>query len=220
MAKKLRLDLTASGWVVEPTLSRTEAEAILGNKVSDHAWSGVTKAFRHFGDGKDTLGAKDTGTQGSPQEWGKLQDRSVRDLNEALARIGAVRERYPFLFSVDLLNRRKRARSQSLSSELRDAWDTVFYAVTLIERTDPEFREVPSEAELKYRLAKQIVDCLEADEIDVRLSDGRALDQMNGVAEADLTPVERLISAMGIHNAETPDAFARWLRRAVGQEPL
>lgn len=208
------------GIVLEPPLSQKESEAVYGRPILDETWSAVCHAFKQFGYHLRALEATQAHRAKDPSKlgWEALQQTTVKAMEAALGRIEAARGHGDFLREASE-NYCLRTYGRSYLSEhnadqlLREAYRKIMDAVLIIERAQPDEVETPSGAEARKILARSIVEALRTQDGSVAVSDGHCLP--DDAAESDLTPVEQLISALGIHEAERPSALSRWLRRAL-----
>lgn len=208
------------GIVREPPITRDMASTYLGAEVSKEAWLTICQAFASYGDRCDDLAASRLGKSKDPQKasWHERQKSTITALEAVLDRLESVRNHGEFL--------REASENYSLISFnasfgpevnadqiLREAYRKILDALVIIERAEPMEIDVPTDANARARLAREIKGALAQDGIALNLSDRRALPE--DAAEADLTPFEQLLSALGVHDGETPSAVARWIHRAV-----
>jgi hypothetical protein len=219
----IRAASTNSGWALDPPLQREAFEALAETAIGAEGWNDIRAAYRRFGRGQDALRASRlTRKKDDPNGWYAQKEAATRDLEVALERLGRVLAlRTEFMREATsnyFLQQYGRSGGGEIIKKLGEAHSAVLGAFVAVERADPQEIEVPSDASLRQALALEIKLAIERGGGVVTLSDGRALDCLpEGAAESDLTPFERLISAIGIHEAETPAALARWVRRAMGQ---
>lgn len=213
------------GIVMCPPMTVDAASGILGQEISLDAWAKIETAYRIFGHGLDDLSASRLSRKkGDPSGWFAQQEATAKDLETAMGRLKRVMARPLFLaeaaenYSLQTFGY---SHIDGLDRELGEAYKTILNALTVIERATPLEVEVKSEAELKGYLVRSVHAALKDAGVDVSVSDGWTLEgNPEGVALADLTGFEQLVEALGIHDTGDDgklSAFARWLRRALGQ---
>lgn len=208
------------GIVMQPPMSREAASEYLETEISLEAWSKVAQAFCKYGFSLDDLNASRASKSKDPTKasWTERQKLTVNALEGAMDRLQATRKHGEFLREASE-NYCQAEFGYSFSSEvsadrlLNEAYRKIFDAIVIIERAEPIEVEVPTNASARAILAIAIRDALSEDGIKTQLSDRRTLP--DDASEADLTPFEQLLSALGVHEGETPTAVARWIHRAV-----
>lgn len=208
------------GSVLRPPIARAEAETILGRTMPPEVWCAIERAFGEFGRGLAALAAsKAAGKKDDPLTWRGRQDATVRELEQIMTLLCRARARRGFLAECreNYALRNNALGGPHLEHLLGDAYGRVLHAIAIVERAEPMSLEVASEPQLRRGLALAVADALRDADIPVALSDGWALERMEGVSGADLTPFESLVDALGIHDSVSLGALSRWLRRAMGQ---
>ena len=206
---------------MEPPLSRPVVESIVG-PLPDDAWNAVRRAFRDLGAGLEALKpSKDNRKKDDPESWHAQTSATVRDLETALEIIerSFVDPRRRFLSEAsENYALAHHGEGPDAIDFLNEAHAATMSALVIVERALPERREVPSEAELRRHATRELAAILAKVGITSATTDGWHLDQLlEGAAESDLTAFEQLVSALGLHVAETPAALSVWVRRALAE---
>jgi hypothetical protein len=204
-----------------PPLTRSAVESIVG-PLPDDAWNAIRRAFRDLGAGLEALKAsKDNRKKDDPDGWHALRSATVRDLEAALAALERSfddpRRRFLSEASENYAFTHDGERPEAIDL-LMEAQAATLGALVIVERALPERREVSSESELRRRATRELAAILAKIGITSAATDGWNLDQLlEGAAESDLTTFEQLVSALGLHVAETPAALSVWVRRALAE---
>jgi hypothetical protein len=192
------------GIVMQPPITLKAAGHCLGAEISPEAWAGICRAFARYGFALDDLAASRASRSKGPAKasWHERQKSTVKALEAALDRLEATRKHGEFLREASdnyALATFGHSFGSELSAEcmLQDAFCKVLNALVIIERAEPMAVEVPTAASGRARLAREFCDALALDGIPLRYSDRRTLPE--DASEADLTPFEQLLSALGVH---------------------
>ncbi|SFI55892.1 hypothetical protein [Jannaschia pohangensis] len=200
----------------EPPISREAAGTEFGAEISTEAWSIIRSAYvKHAFRLQDLEGTRDNKNPNDTRGWGRRKRKAVTELNAALKGCAAINRE--FLDEADELYSMAtggNAHSYDLRRRLESVHDELTNILTVIERAEPLSREIPSEADSRRELARDVFAALES--AGANLSNGWTLSQANP-SHADLTGFEKLIELLEIHTGDTPEANAKWLREALAQ---
>jgi hypothetical protein len=207
-----------SGWVAMPPIDREEAAAILGVQVPPEAWRGIKRAFVRFSDLTAVIaGPRVNNNRDDPRSYTVARDRAEADLECALMLIMGTLEKRDIVEAMTVASMRSPDGAET-GGDLRDALKAASFAIRTAKRIVRRAVNPPvvvaSEADARKRLARDILAVLADSGLPRDLTGWTEARNAEGLAEADMTPAERLISALGVHEAETPSAFVRWVRGA------
>lgn len=206
------------GWVMDPPVSRGEAEVEFGAAITDDAWREVRAAFKRHGSRLDDLeGTRLNKNPNDQQGWHRRKSDAERNLNAAEKALAAIN--LDFLREAEELASLKQSGgrdSYESQQRLKTALDEVAFLSWILREAEPIQRELPSEAESRRILACDVFKALER--LGAELSNGWSLAQIDQPSHADLTGYERLAELLQIHQGETPAATAKWLREALAQK--
>jgi hypothetical protein len=211
-----------ASWVVFP-IDKGAAETILGCTIPDEAWQAIEAAYWQYSQRLTGLTASKTSRKkDDPQGWAARQAAATRALEDALARVDAVRSKHgDFLYEASA-NYSLQTHGYSLIGEVRKKLDEAFLlmvdALTIVERAEPIEIELPTEAAARDILVRDIFGALRAAGIEARASYGAALDQLERVTLTDLAPFEKLIAALQVGDEKRPAAFSAFVRAALAGE--
>jgi hypothetical protein len=226
--KKRAVALTAR-WRKPPTLSRAKHAEYAASEISEACWKEIEWAWHEYGDNEDALKSPslDTG-KNAKNSWQTLHGNMLNSLDRINKEIdGMLREdsKFSILSHSDtyLLYHEYEAYklSPSNSTLIFEAKKALRALEHRLSRTEPDSLEVLSDAAARERLTWRLFSTLKRHGHQPKLSSGYDLggrDQIGpraGIAEADLTWFEQLISASDIHAAATPLAHAKWVRTAI-----
>lgn len=213
----------ASGFLTQPDIQKEQAESIYGASIPQEVWERVNVLFSDYGVRLNSLAAlpHDNVNRNDPRSYGIGRQKAEKTLAAALALIREVSSDQQLC----------RAASQTYSMRrdgLPDSWkiskllETATMAVLDAQlrfryAANPEITSSDSDASARRDLAKQIVNAFRQAGLDVRLTGWREQNFTDGMSESDMTPIEQLISRLGVHDAATPSAFVRWMRDAIGE---
>lgn len=205
----------------DPPIDREDAERCFGAAIPQDAWSAIEVAFmRHAARMASLQAPRANRNRNDPRSFEGQRARAVKLLETARKGIAEI---HPgFLLACEMSHRLaeySRSGTMPPSYRMRQELDRIarrFFAMLLvIEQAEPEIREVPSKAESRRILAREVYEALKPH--GARLSNGWEI-ASGEPSYADLTGFERLIEALGIHQGATPAATARWLRDALGED--
>jgi hypothetical protein len=209
----------SGGIVMQPPLSQSQASKIIGAEIPDAAWLEIHRAFDKYGWRKRALETSKTSrSKGDDQSWHTRKDAATKSIEAALQKVQAAKSKHGgFLdeasenYSLETFGH-SYTTDQSARWMLDDAYMKMLYALTIIERSNPQEIETPTAANSRDMLVRDIHAALTENEIEARLSSGFDLGQMEIVRTKDLTAFEALISQFGIGDERKPAAFSAWLR--------
>lgn len=221
-AMSKRAARASGGMVLEPPISQQEAGTGIGQALPDSAWLAIRSAFHAYGWRQDALKtSKASRSKGDDQSWHTRQDAATKAIEAALRKVQAARSKHGgFLdeasenYSLENLGH-SYTTDQSARRMLDDAFKTMLHALVILERSSPQEIETPTAAHSRDMLVKDIYAALIESGVDVRLSSGFELGQLEFVRTKDLTAFEALISQFGIGDDRKPAAFSAWLRAVL-----
>jgi hypothetical protein len=206
------------GWVLKPPVTRSEAEEVFGATIPEPAWKEICQAFERHGFRLDDLnGTKANNNRNDTKGWARRQKDTQRVLKSAFEGLGKI-DRGFLDEAEDLysLSRSGGLEIYNASEKLDRVHDEILFLLTMIERAEPMDREIPTEAESRKILArdvyKALLDC------GASLSNGWSVNHDHNPTEADLTGFERLAALLKIHTAHSPAARSKWLREVMVQK--
>jgi len=206
------------GWVRRPSLERESAAAVFGAPIPSQSWAAISNAFARHGRNEDALTASTANkNKNDPKGWTFRRDAAVKHLERAIDALNGID--HDFIYEADdavSLEKTGGLHSLGFAQALNGAVDEMLRVVGHLADLAPIERAVLSDAESRAQLARDVFAALK--DHGASVSDGRALDSLDGVSEADLTGFERLVSAFGIHESETPLGTAKWTREALAQK--
>jgi hypothetical protein len=212
----------SGGMVVEPNLSQVEASEIIGRSIPDAAWSAIRRAFHSYGPRQNALEtSKASHSKGDDQSWHTRKGAATNAIEVALQKVQLARSRHGGFLDEASENYSLETVGQSYTTDnsvrrmLDDAFMKMFHALVIIERSNPQEIETPTAAHSRDILVKDIHAALIEGGVEVRLSSGFVLGQMEIVLTKDLTAFEALISQFGIGDDRKPAAFSSWLRAVL-----
>lgn len=226
--KKRAVALTAR-WRKPPTLSRAKHAEYAASEISEACWNEIKWAWHEYGDNEDALKSPslDIG-KNAKNSWQSVHGNMQNSLNQMIKDLnGMLREESKFgiLSHSDaylLLHEYEAFKlAPSNSSLIFEAKKALMALELRLSRTEPDCLDVLSDAAARERLTWRLFSTLKRHGHQPKLSSGYDLggrdqiDPREGIAEADLTWFEQLISASDIHAAATPLAHAKWVRTAI-----
>lgn len=206
-----------AGWILEPTVSIDEAAVEFGTEISETAWNNIRAAFHRHGRRLDALGG--TRANENPNDargWGRRKKHAAGALSAALKGLDSIdRDFLGEVQELDCIGTSGGLHEYDLQKRLGHVLDEILLVLTVVERTEPQPIEIPSEAESRQILAYDVFTALKSH--GASLSNGWAL-AAGEPSYADLTGFERLAELLKIHEGGTPRATAKWLREALAQK--
>lgn len=210
----------AAGWVLRPPIDRAEAEAVLGAAIQEEVWRQIEHDFARLGQIIDQLAA--SRLNANPKD----EQSYISGLTAAEKRIGKALDLVLVQMGKTRLNDElyENAESKlgasvaplSIRRRLEMASDELLNVLAMIRSADFEVIRVPSEAQARRYVAARVYARLKAAGLPADLTGWREATMDTPLAEADMTPAEQLISALGVIEGATPSRFVRNLRGALG----
>ena len=204
--------------VLQPPVSREEAENEFGATISECAWRKVCEAFDlHGGRLADLQVTRDNHNRHDKQGWERRKSDAEKGIESALS--GLLKIDRSFLAeaagNVSFLRRSERPITL-VERHLDRAIKEVMFLSWIMREAEPLSHEILTEAESRKKLARDTFTALEG--AGAGLSNGWKLGQTEDPSFADLSGFERLVELLQIHQGETPTATAKWLREALAQD--
>lgn len=211
-----------SGFVGRPPIERAEAERAYGSPLPDSVWKDIVKGFEKFTEVHNVLSSapRINRNRNDVRSYTLAQKNALKALDAALRGLSEM-ERDPGMIRAMSLASMSQPGGAASGGELRATLDAahtaLFRAAAIVHRADTPPVVDTSEEDARKRLAQKVLTALEAGGMDTHLTGWTeaTLTPESALGEADMTPAERLISALEVHLAETPSAFVRWLRGAI-----
>jgi hypothetical protein len=206
-----------AGWVLDPPVTRLEAEACFGAPIHESAWLEIHKAFeRHGRRLGDLEGSRNNQNPNDERSWHKRKSDTQRRIDTASNALDGINRK--FLVEAEnnvSLNRSGGLESYDSVKRLNRALDEILFLSWIMREAEPIGREIPTDSESRKLLARDIFKALEGS--GAKLSNGWAIGQ-RPPTRADLTGFERLTELMRIHLGNSPTATSKWLRDAMGED--
>ena len=202
-------------------ISKSEAEDIFRSELTDETWAAVEKCFSDFGVRLNSVEAlpADNVNRNDPRSYPIGRARALKDIAKAIRLIQGVANDRALCRSASQIYAMKRdgyPASGAISESLHTATMALTEAKLRFQyAAEPIFAHDGSKALAKREMARAIVDVLREAGLDTRLTGWDEAALPEAMAETDMTPTEQLLSALGVHSAERPSAFVRWLRDAL-----
>ena len=197
-----------------PPVTRAEAEEAFGAPIPESAWDEIEAAFRwhhrRLNEGGTALNANRNDDNG----WATKKRKATQSLAGALVAL----DRHFFAEVADLaeLQSGHGANYDGWGGRLERAKDDILWLTQILHGVTPLERRVPSEAESRALLARDVFAALR--DCGAMLSNGWKISHENNPNEADLTGFERLAGLLEIHISNSPAATSKWLREAMAQK--
>jgi hypothetical protein len=226
-AKTKRAARSLGGMVLEPPITREEAGEYVKTEISAEAWAEICRAFVEYGGALDDLKTSRASRSKDPEKasWHERQTSTAKALEAALDRLQATRKHGEFLREASenySLQKSNASYSDATDADrmLRDAHRLILDALVIVERAEPMEIELPTEANARAKLVRDVASALAKSEIEARASNGRNLDAITDrkARLSDLTPFEQLIDALGIGEEMTVASFSAFVRSALHGE--
>jgi len=222
--------LPAGLWGAEPTISQAEAESILGSPISEVVWDAIWRAFENCGAHIQLLDApRANQNRNDKASYGVARRKAIRHLNKGkpLAELGIDRELLrQFAENAELaalLTKAGIAWLRDHPDEFAERYDwrvlsrtdpdAIKKSLMILQEAEPRPFQPMGVGQAKAELARRIHAIFERENLPTELSTGYELSEW--AAEADMTPFEQLISALGVHESERPSALSAWLRACL-----
>lgn len=224
-----RASRSLGGMVMQPPITCEDAGEYVKAEIPIEAWSEICRAFAQYGCALDNLKASRASKSKDPKKasWHERQKSTVKALEAALDRLQATRKHGEFLHEASdnyCLATFGYSFGYHVNADklLRESYLNILNALVIIERAEPMIMEVPTEANARTTLVRDIADILARNGIEARASNGRAFEGLeNGAGEkrdallSELTPFEQLLDALGFGEETTNESFSAFVRTAL-----
>jgi|GEM_PF-5446857 hypothetical protein len=220
------------GMVMQPPITREAAGEYLKAEISAEAWSAIRRSFAQYGFAQDALKASRASKSKDSKKasWHERQQNTVKALEAALDRLKATQKHGEFLSEASenySLANRGYSHGTDVSADrmLREAFRLILDALVIVERAEPMEIEVPTEANARATLVRDIASALAESGIEARASMGRALEGLEdneGLPRdallSELTPFEQLLDVLGIGEEMKNTSLSAFVRSALSGE--
>lgn len=208
--------IPVSGWVVPPPIDRHQAEAEFGSPIAEATWKAIVVAYRRYGFDRDALAAAPrlNSDRNDPKSYKITRRNAQKKIRDMLEFIREFREN-PMSRAICVMAIGRTGAAElpgDLDRHLLDADLKLVSALAVVEAAlpDPPYTTW-TDADLRKRLARDLVTALKDAGHDVSLSASWDDD----TSDAELAPVERLLSALEVPPGDRPSSVARWIREAL-----
>lgn len=206
------------GKILQPPVSRKEAEDEFGDEISDNAWREICDAFdRHGRRLRDLEVTRSNNNKNDKRSWERRKGDAERGIEAALS--GLLKINRDFLAeaadNVSFLRPNEKPITY-VEQHLNRAIHEVMYLSWIMREAQPLSRSIMTEAESRIQLARDVFIGLK--DVGACLSNGWKTAQMDQFGYSDLTGFERLIDILEIHEGKSFKAKTEWLRKALGAE--
>lgn len=200
-----------------PPVSRAEAEEVFGAPITESAWGEIEAAFRWHHRRLNECRTAFNANRNDGNGWATKKGKATRSLAGAMEALEAL-DRHFFDEVADLaeLQLGHGANGDGWGDRLERAKDDILWLTQILHSVTPLERRVPSAAESRAQLARDVFAALA--DCGANVSEGWKISHENNPSEADLTGFERLVGLLGIHTGATPAATSKWLREAKVQK--
>ena len=223
MITSKRAAVPSGGIVMQPPITQETAENILGEVISDQLWREIEAAFATYGKRLRALEtSKMSRNKNDPESWHVRKSNSVGKLETAMRLIREIKDETGDFLTEAATDYTMRTYGRSLLSEhnprqlLRESLKSLQHTVAIVERALPMEVDIPTKEEAERLVVRMLRDAFVNHGVNASVSDGRNLPE--DAAESELTLFEQFVAALEIHDAETPNALSRWLRRTLKGE--
>ena len=226
--------LPTGHWGGNPLISQAQAAVIFGAWIGDETWDAIHEAFGRFAYRLALIDApRANRNRNDPASYGAMRAKAIKLIKKGhpLTNLGLDRE--PFIefmrAATDLAElaelstraARERYKADQAAFYARFDWrvmqrqdsESMARALEILEAAEPRSYQPQSRGDAKAELARRIHAIFERENLPTELSTWHDLNE--SAAEADMTPFERLISALGVHKANSAPAFSAWLRECL-----
>lgn len=204
-------------WVLPPPVSQNDAESAFGAEIPESAWREICEAFALHGMRLNKLNAtRDNLNPNDAQGWHRRKREAESGIEAALVGLNKINRQ--FLAEAEgnvSLKLSDGFQSYNCLQRLGSVLDEIMFLSWVMREAEPNSHEIMTDAESRKALARDVFAALEG--AGANLSNGWALAQVDS-SNADLTGFERLAELLEIHQGETPNATAKWLRDALAQD--
>lgn len=200
--------------VMQPPVSREEAEKEFGAAITENAWSKICGAFRLYGTRLSELDVtRANQNKNDERGWARRKSDAEKGIEAALEGLQKINRDFlaEAAYIVSLSGRA--GIITGVEERLNRAMAEIHYLSLIVRDAEPLSREIMTEAESRKALARDAFAALEP--FGAALSNGWTVAQ-TAPSHADLTGFERLAELLEIHQGETPAATSKWLREAIG----
>ena len=200
-----------------PPVSRAEAEETFGAPIPESAWDEIEAAFRRHHRRLNEGGTAFNANRNDKNGWATKKREATRSLAGAMEALEAL-DRHFFDEVADLaeLQSGHGANCDGWGDRLERAKNDILWLTQILHGVTPLERRVPSEAESRAQLARDVFAALT--NCGATLSNGWKISLEDNPSEADLTGFERLARLLEIHIGNSPAATSKWLREAMAQK--
>lgn len=200
-----------------PPVSRAEAEKTFGAPIPERAWDEIEAAFRWHHRRLNDAGTALNANRNDPNGWATKKGKATRSLAVALEALEALDQDF-FDEIADLaeLQSGHGANCDGWGDRLERAKGDILWLSQILHGVTPLERRVPSEAESRAQLARDVFAALT--DCGATLSNGWKISLEDNPSAADLTGFERLAGLLEIHIGNSPAATSKWLREAMAQK--
>ena len=217
-----RNSATLSGPAIWPgehgtPVSLAEAEEAFGAMIPESVWGKIEAAFRWHHRRLNENGTALNANRNDQNGWAMKKRKATRSLAGAIDALEAL-DRHFFAEVADLaeLQSGHGANCDRWGNRLDRAKEDILWLTQILHGVTPLERRVPSEAESRAQLARDVFAALK--DCGAQLSNGWKINHENNPSEADLTGFERLAIMLKIHIGNSPAATSKWLRDAMAQK--
>lgn len=202
--------------VLQPPVSREEAENEFGATISECAWREICTAFVLHGERLADLDVtRDNHNKNDKQGWERRKSDAEKGIESALSGLLKIHRGFLAEAADNVSATGKVGIITGVEQRLDRAVKEIFSLSLIVRDAEPLSREIMTEVDSRKALARDVFAALEG--AGARLSNGWTMGQTEP-SFADLSGFERLAELLQIHQGETPMATAKWLREALAQE--
>lgn len=200
-----------------PPVSRAEAEEAFGAPIPESAWDEIEAAYRWHHRRLNEGGTAFNANRNDKNGWATKKRKATRSLEVAMEALeGLDRDFFDEVADLAELQSGQGASCDDWGNRLERAKGDILWLALILNSVTPLERRVPSEAESRAQLARDVFAALT--DCGATLSNGWKISHENNPSEADLTGFERLAGLLEIHTGATPAATSKWLREAMAQK--
>lgn len=202
--------------LLQPPVSREEAEEEFGATISECAWREICNAFDlHGGRLADLEVTRDNDNKNDKRGWKRRKSDAEKGIEAALSGLLKINRDFLAEAADAVSSTGKGGIITGVEQHLDRAVKEIMFLSLIVRDAEPLSREIMTEAESRKALARGVFTALEG--AGARLSNGWKVGQTEP-SFADLSGFERLAELMQIHQGDTPKATAKWLREALAQD--
>jgi hypothetical protein len=202
--------------VLQPPVSREEAENEFGATISECAWREICDAFALHGERlADLKVTRANDNKNDKRGWKRRKDDAEKGIEQALSGLLKINRDFLAEAADAVSSTGKAGIITGVEQHLDRAVKEIMFLSLIVRDAEPLSREIMTEVDSRKALARDVFAAL--DGAGARLSNGWTMGQTEP-SYADLSGFERLAELMQIHRGVTPMATAKWLREALAQE--